>query len=354
MPRPSKIWFRKDVGWWMVTVGGEKVRLAQGKGSRELALQKFHELKAVQPQAPESATARVADVIEAFLAWTKIHRSPETNRNYLWYGQLFSEHSGYLRASELKPIHVTRWVDERGWKETTERNARRSVSRAFSWAAEEGILARNPLQGMKCPGANARGRILTDHEFRVLVRNSSTDFKLLLFVLRETGCRPKEARTLRWPEVFADRWEMKEHKTAKKTKRPRVVHLNATMRRLMEVLRRRAKDPDGHVFLSGRGKAWTANAVKLRVLRLKNKEELGLPKDLCTYLLRHAFGTNAIVNGVDIASVAELMGHRSTEMISRVYLHLADQRVHLKNAVEQATKRQVAPTTPKGAIDQRP
>jgi hypothetical protein len=65
-----------------------------------------------------------------------VHRSPETYRNYVWYGQLFAEHSGCLLASELKPIQVTWWVTERGWKGTTERNARRSVS----WAAEEGVL----------------------------------------------------------------------------------------------------------------------------------------------------------------------------------------------------------------------
>jgi hypothetical protein len=152
MSRPNKIWFRKDVGWWMVTIAGEKIRLAQGKKNRKEAEQKFHEVIAGRSQAPESPTARVADVIEAFLAWTTIHRSSETNRNYLSYGQSFSEHAGYLQTSELKPIHVTRWIDENGWKQTTERNARRSIHRAFSWACEEGILTRNPLQGMKSPG----------------------------------------------------------------------------------------------------------------------------------------------------------------------------------------------------------
>ena len=78
MSRPNKIWFGKDVGWWMVTVAGEKIRLAQGKEDRKAAEKKFHELMASRSQAPESPTARVADVIEAFLAWTKIHRSSES------------------------------------------------------------------------------------------------------------------------------------------------------------------------------------------------------------------------------------------------------------------------------------
>ena len=345
MSRPNKIWFRKDVGWWMVTIAGEKIRLAQGKKNRKEAEQKFHEVIAGRSQAPESPTARVADVIEAFLAWTTIHRSSETNRNYLSYGQSFSEHAGYLQTSELKPIHVTRWVDENGWRQTTERNARRSIHRAFSWACEEGILTRNPLQGMKCPRAKARGRIMSDAEYRTLLKHSASDFKTLLFTLKETGCRPKEARTLRWEHVREDRWVLDEHKTAYKVDKARVIYLTAAMRKLMVVLRRRSTSP--HVFLNARKEPWTCNALRLRIARLKTK--LNLEDDLCAYMLRHAFGTNAILNGVDVATVAELMGHTSLEMVSRVYLHLADQRSHLNAAVQTATRRRVPATLAQGA-----
>jgi integrase len=41
---------------------------------------------------------------------------------------------------------------------------------------------------------------------------------------------------------------------------------------------------------------------------------------------------------VDVATVAELMGHTSLEMVSTVYLHLADEHKHLHDAVEKATK----------------
>jgi len=44
MARSNKIWFRKDVGWWMVTLGGAKTRLVEGKKNRKLAEDKFHEL----------------------------------------------------------------------------------------------------------------------------------------------------------------------------------------------------------------------------------------------------------------------------------------------------------------------
>jgi integrase len=334
MSRPNKIWFRKDIGWWMVTVGGKRLRLAEGRENKKQAQQKFHELAAERPQKPEGTTARVADIIEAFLAWTRIHLSENTNRNYLWYGQTFSERSGYLPVIELKPIHLTRWLDEKGWNQTTQRNARRSIHRAFAWACEEGILSRNPLQGMKCPRAKTRKRFMSNEEYRALMRNSAHDFKQLLFSLQQTGCRPKETQTLTWEQVREDRWVLTEHKTAYKVQKPRVIYLSVPMRKLMTVLRARSTSP--YVFLNRLKKPWNNNSIRLRIQRLKIK--LNLAEDLCAYLLRHAFGTNAILNGVDVATVAELMGHTSLEMVSRVYLHLADQHSHLTTAVDKATR----------------
>jgi integrase len=188
---------------------------------------------------------------------------------------------------------------------------------------------------MKRPKPAPRNRAMTEEEFRSLMRGEAkVCFKTILYALWATGCRPKEARTLTWDQVREDRWVLQNHKTAHKTRKPRVIYLNASMRKLMALLRRRSTA--ANVFLNSRGCPWTTNAVRIRIGRLKSA--LGLKADVCAYLLRHAFGTNAILKGVDVATVAELMGHTSLEMVSTVYLHLADQRQHLTAAVEKATR----------------
>jgi integrase len=319
----------------MVTVAGEKIRLAEGRPNKKLAEQKFHALAAMQTQSAASPKARVADIIEKFLACNRPCLCEETMRSYDWHGQAFAEHSGYLLATELKPHHVTDFVSKGSWGATTQYNARRSLFRIFSWAAEEQLLPRNPLKGMKRPKPAPRNRAMTEEEFRSLLRGEpKVCFKTFLYALWATGCRPKEARTLTWDMVREDRWVLQDHKTFHKTRKPRVIYLNASMRKLMGLLRRRSASP--HVFLNSRGRPWTNNAVRIRIGRMKRM--LGLKTDMCAYLLRHAFGTNAILKGVDVATVAELMGHTSLEMVSTVYLHLADQRQHLTAAVEKATK----------------
>ncbi len=278
----------------------------------------------------------------------------ETNRNHIWYGQKFSEHIGYLKATDLRPNHLTQWVDAHKWNQTTQRNARRSIYRAFTWAVDEGLLSANPLKGMKCPGALTRQRVMTDEEFRKLLKSSKRDFKVLLYTLRMTGCRPKEARTLTWDQVREDRWVLPMHKTAHKTGKPRTVYLVEPVRKLMQLLRHDAAARESnsqYVFLNARHRPWTVNAMRLRIERLK--EKLNLADDLCAYMLRHAFGTSAILNGVDVVTTAQLMGHSSLEMIQRVYVHLADQHQHLNKAAEQATRPLVAskplPTAPRQA-----
>jgi hypothetical protein len=78
MPRPNKVWFRKDIGWWMVALSGKKHRLTESRQNKKLAEQKFHKLVAVRPKASDSPAARVTDIIARFLSYMRPNVSAET------------------------------------------------------------------------------------------------------------------------------------------------------------------------------------------------------------------------------------------------------------------------------------
>jgi hypothetical protein len=63
------------------------------------------------------------------------------------------------------------------------------------------------------------------------------------------------------------------------------------------------------------------------------------------YGLRHAFGTRAVLRGVDVKTLAELMGHTTTRMTEH-YLHLAGERSYLAAAMERIN----APSTRYGEL----
>jgi integrase len=329
----------------MVTIGGRKVRLTQGRQNKAEAERKFHEPMLVRHRRPDTVSARVADLVEAFLAEAIKRVADETYRNYRFYAQKFAEACGQHSTAILKPFHVSQWINGQKWNQTTERNARRVALRVMTWAVEEGLILTNPLQGMKCPPANIRKRALSPIETKAIIANAHGPIRVFLWTLLQTGARPSEVRRLTWDQVRPDRWVIQQHKTAKKTRKPRVIYLTPAMQRLMDVLRKRSTTAT--VFLNTRGEPWTINAIRLVIGRIR--EKAGLPEDVCAYLFRHTFGTRAVMNGLNSSEVAELLGHTSTEMVDRVYVHLADQVHHLQQAVARATR---PPTTPT-ASDQR-
>jgi integrase len=314
---------------------GKIARPIKGKANKKQALKQFHELMAATAELPESPNVRIVDLCEAFLDFSSRNHAPDTYRNHRFYIQSFCESAGQTELLKLKPFHVTRWIESKKWNETSRYNGRRFVFRVLSWSEGEGLISHNPLKRMKRPKPKLRRRSLTDEEYTVLFRATDSCFRRFLFALRQSGARPKEIRELTWNSVQSDRWVLWEHKTDGSTSKPRVIYLTKPMQKLMRFLRKHSTSE--HVFSNSRGKPWTCNAVRLRISRLKTK--LNLADDVCAYLFRHAFGTNAIINGVDTSTVAELMGHSSTEMVNTVYVHLADETTHLQKAVEKATRR---------------
>ena len=358
MARRQTPWHRKQTGWWMVEFNGEQTKLVKGpkdEATRRLADEKLVELRKLCRQAPEAATARVADLVEAFLRHSRLHHAPDTHRVYHYYLTVLAEECGLVRAADLRPFHVQRVVDEkadparvlvrnqRRWGATTIFNFRRTTGRVTAWAAEQKLLATDPLAGMKNPKPPGRKRAITEAEFWAIHGNAGGPLQDLLLALYLTGARPKEARDLRWEQVREDRWVLGEHKTMKSSGKERVVYLPNEARAVMARL---TDNGHTHVFLNTRGEPWTMNALRQQVARIRRK--LGLADDLTAYLCRHGFGTRAILRGVDGPTLAELMGHASQDMISRVYVHLADQKDHLAAAAEKVSGAAAPTPSPSG------
>lgn len=329
MPRPAKPWFRAQTGWWMVTYQGRQRMLAKGRQNKKLAQSRFHQLMSAADEPIDELS--IGAVCRKFLRWSKKHHAKDTYRNHDFYITRFRRRYGKMPVRRLEPKHITRWVDSEPWNPTSQYNAKRFVFRAFNWAADEGLIPANPLKGMKRPQPMPRQRAMTEAEYKSLLKAARGPFKVVLFSLWNTGARPAEVRRLKWDEVHDGYWKILKHKTSKQTGKPRIIRLNRPMRRLMQTLPRQGE----HVFLNFRGKPWTTNAVVQQIGKLKKK--LGLADDVCAYLTRHAFGTNAILRGVDVATTAALLGHSSLEMVSKVYCHVAEQHEHLQSAVEKIT-----------------
>src|SRR5690242_13390178 len=108
MARKPKVWFRKQTGWYMTTVAGEKIKLSQDKDEAETA---FHELMARKTREPEEGDLRpsLKSIIGLYLdeaEKTKDEDTYELQRHYL---TSFAEHVGRKKVPDLRKHHVTEW-----------------------------------------------------------------------------------------------------------------------------------------------------------------------------------------------------------------------------------------------------
>lgn len=361
MSRPPSPWYREERDAWYVWIGGKRHLLAKGRASKREATAAFHKLMADDATAAgRNPDIAVRDVFNLFLAGVERkvelgERDRVTFDGYVKFLRSAGKAFGGMAASELRPLHVTRWTEadhprKRGkqavaepWGATTRNNAITAVKAAFRWAKRAGYLRDNPIADMERPTAMERTAIPTPEQAgRILEAVGDRPFLDLLTALAETGCRPGELSelTAKGVDLEARTWTVR-NKTKRKTRQPtRTVYLADSM---VELSRRLiALHPEGPIFRNTRGRPWTRNAMACRFARLRKK--LGMGPEATAYAFRHLYATAALVNDVPIATLAELLGHRDTTMISRVYSHLNDRRDHLSEAARKA--RPIKPDNP--------
>ncbi len=338
--RPPEPWYRTSKGAWYVQIGHKQHRLAKGpkEATQKAAFDAFYKLMATRPEnLPPSDKITVALLCDLFLEHSKKNHSADTYTLYHYFLQAFIDAHGRLAASEVKPFHVTRWLNEHPKWKASRRHAALAPKRAFAWADKQGILSPSPLRALEVEPNNRRTRVLTrEEQTEIIAAIKDEPFRNFVTAMLETGCRPSEVASVTAADVDLTLgvWVLEKHKTAKKTGKPRVVYLTPAMAELSKTLA--AKYPEGPLFRGPRNKKpFTRNGIRCRFKRLRKK----LPhlKHFVCYNLRHTFATRALVNGVGIAQVAELLGHSSTDMVSKVYGHLAEQVAHLREAATKAT-----------------
>ncbi len=149
--------------------------------------------------------------------------------------------------------------------------------------------------------------------------------------LRHTGLRVGELCALRLGDV--DLSERKGRVTVRsgKGQKYRVIPLNADVRRaLAQYLAVRPRVADDHLFVSQRGgTALSTHGVEQLVATYARQAGL---EDVTPHTLRHTFGKGLLDAGVDLPTVAALLGHENLNTTA-VYTHPSAR--DLERAVEK-------------------
>ena len=330
--REPKPYWKASHSCWYVKINGRHHRLDPDK---EKAWELYHQLMAGTREV--GPNTMVLELMAEFLAHSKRVNEPSTYENYKAHLESFYKSIGKLRVSSVKPLHVERWLAKRYAHTTngsTLNGAVRAVARLFNWAKKSGRIPKSPLEGMEQPKPTMRDVYLMPDQFK----------KLIVAIPKgDPRLRDHHARDRLPPPRSQDRGGP-----------PLRRHLLGLPRQRSQ----RSNRPAGHpVEREGAGDHKTAGPQEPR--RPDLPQQLGSPGrkrliqqckrmtkklgfHVCPYAIRHTFATDAIIRGVDIVTIAELMGHKSLKMLHRIYQHVRKRSDHLRKALDQATREDAA------------
>lgn len=236
---------------------------------------------------------------------------------------------GDCAADAISIAALRKWFDSQTWSAGSANRYKAALSLIYRLALENGKAKENPAKKLKHrQETNSRLRWLSAPEevtLRAAIEKKFAwrwhlpEFEIAV----NTGMRPSEMFELRWHDIDFERRQISLLKT--KTGKPRHIPINTACLWALKQLRER---PLSKGFVFGHedgsqviGHRWFEEAAK----------EAGL--DICWYeATRHTFASRLVMAGVDLRTVADLMGHSTIQMTMR-YAHLAPQ--HQLEAVER-------------------
>jgi integrase len=325
MPANPKPFYHR--GAWKTDVGGRRTKLVQGPKDRKherLAKEALKKLLAQTPEERAAGQLAVWEVCEQFLDWVELHRSRATFTDYHICLSRWVALHGRRPVASVKALDLEQWkaaLVKEGYKPCSINHHIVAVQTCWNWSVKMDLLPANPLRKVEKLPVEGRQRVLTPDECRRLLRHSDARFRQVWLVFWLTGMRPGEFCKIAWDSIDWERccFVLRKHKSSRTAKepRPRVIPFPPCIEKLL----RRAQAA-GQMAPFG---AWTYNALRCRMRRLRDRAGLG--SDVTLYTARHSYATRAFNSGVADRRLAELLGHATTRMTAK-YQHPDGSTLH--------------------------
>jgi site-specific recombinase XerD len=212
----------------------------------------------------------------------------------------------------------------------------RTLRAFFGWLVAEGLIEVNPAKDLKPPKLYQKViSTLSDDEIKAILAlftpmNSSNARNQTIFMLMlDTGIRMGELINLKIDDINMNMGLLK---ALGKGKKERIVPVGSNAQRaLQRYLFRYRPQPfsssTDNAFLSVVGKPLTENSVKLIFSRLARRS--GIAR-LHAHLCRHTFATRFLINGGDVFTLQQILGHSTLGMV-RNYVSLASNHVAMQH-----------------------
>ncbi len=283
----------------------------------------------------------------------------KSHQTVIWYSRVVGYFGDYLKERQLADTLDNLSVDlvrdfvlhlqtRRKWPDRqchlAEQNLRaisvqtyvRALRGFFNWIYREGYTRENILANLRPPKApRTLAEVLRDEEVgRILAcidleTSWGSRDSAMLIVMLDTGLRLSEVANLAMANAHLDEGYLK---VMGKGAKERMVPIGGVAQKaLLRYVYKFRPEPlnasEDTLFLTPEGRAMSANGVQMVIRRLALKSGV---KRLHPHLCRHTFATNYLMNGGDVFTLQQILGHTTLEMVRR-YVNLASAHVRVQH-----------------------
>jgi|TARA_B110000495_G_C22928790_1_gene542860 integrase/recombinase XerC len=298
--------------------------------------------KAIYSNEPAEAARWKTEWLPPFLKYLAHERqlSEYTTRNYSTAIDRFFRHlvkggswDGELASIVLRDARDFVIEEQRRVGRVTLRNYASGLKTFFKYWIRQGVLDRNPLDGLILPKPAKKLPIfltekqvvsLLDGPIKLLESEELEPFqawrdRLILELLYGAGFRVSELVGLRYGDVSFDEGVAR---IVGKGGKSRTCPLGRMALAVLEKWKGEFAPStkfDDFVIIGKQGRNCSARQVQLMLKRYLRLAEL--PMDITPHKIRHSYATHLLDNGADLRLVQELLGH-SKLSTTQIYTHV--------------------------------
>lgn len=249
------------------------------------------------------------------------------------------------KISKINPVQIQKLYNELSNVKTySQISTLNSVLKTFfNWCSSNGYIIKNPCLHLNIKGNKSKiinnsrkdVEILTSKEIKNIKEYiKNTDFELLFLLSLGTGLRRGELLALDWKNIDLEKKELKVEQSSKEVyvyDSPEQKHIETVIQTpktltsfrtipipstLIDKLNK-VENKKGFLFLDEQGEILKGKNVSSRWSKIL--KECNIPHKKF-HSIRHTYGSMLLQKGVDIETVAELMGHTAIS-ITQIYMH---------------------------------
>jgi len=268
-----------------------------------------------------------AAALQDFLMWSEHEHAacPATYRRYVTSSKALKRYFRDVRLDQITPDDVERYKMSRARAKSPRTNRflrPATINRElaclkaiFNRAIKDDVLIKNPVSRVKfLKEDNEQMRVINQEEQRRYITAASQPLQDIATLMLETGMRPEEVCRIRRENVHLERgYVFNPYGKTKAAKRK--IPLNDMA---AAILRVRLENDSGSYVFPGRG------VGDAPILKVNNAHAGALKRSKVApfrlYDLRHTWATRAAMAGIDLVTLAAMLGHSRIQMVLR-YAH---------------------------------